>query len=424
MPRRQKRKNKSTPSPPNKPTLTKKLKQAGNLDDSQSESDYIDAEERLYDNDNFTDSLPYLQSSQDTQLSQEINKIVDQGELSIQQTMNETTLSAQSTASTVSAPVVTVSETTATGLMSDTGAHGDGASVPLNDSLNQPQSQSLLQGEVPIAGAFHSSTPVHVLPGMSTMSQLPMTLQPSQMMPMPMPHTQMPILHNTLSDNDVLRVAVKVKAIMMEEINTLVNLKVDQATAQMRGDIELLKNENLKLRSDVKKLESTCKSNIDDLEQYSRRACLRISGINEEEGENTDDIVLNLATRVSADVRLEDLDRSHRVGRPRPADPTNNTVPKPREIIVKFSNSKARLSLLKGRAELRRTRAKIFINEDLTSARKELAYKCRCLQRDRLIKKVWTYNGNIFIQTLNDAKVQISAVSDLDSYRNADSNMD
>ena len=231
MPRHQKRKNKSTPSPPNKPTLTKKLKQAGNLDDSQSESDYIDAEERLYDNDNFTDSLPYLQSSQDTQLSQEINNIVNQGELSIQQTMNETTLSAQSTASTVSAPVVTVSETTATGLMSDSGVHGDGVSVPLNDSLNQPQSQSLLQGEVPIAGAFHSSTPVHVLPGMPTMSQLPMTLQPSQMMPMPMTHTQMPILHNTLSDNDVLRVAVKVKAIMMEEINTLVNLKVDQATA-------------------------------------------------------------------------------------------------------------------------------------------------------------------------------------------------
>lgn len=423
MPRRQKRKNKSTPSPPNKPTLTKKLKQAENPDDSQS----IDAEERLYDHDNLTDSLPYLQSSQDTQLSQEINNIVNQGDLSLPQTMNETPLSAQSTSlitSAVPAPVVTASATTATGLMLDTGIHGDSSNVPLNESLTQPQSQSLLQGEVPMAGALHSSTPVHVLPGMPTMAQLPMTLQPSQMMPMPMAHTQMPILHNTLSDNDVLRVAVKVKAIMMEEINTLVSLKVDQATAQMRDDIQLLKNENIKLRSDVKKLEGTCKSNIDDLEQYSRRACLRISGIKEEEGENTDDIVLNLATRVSADVRLEDLDRSHRVGRPRPVEPADNTVPKPREIIVKFSNSKARLALLKGRAELRRTRAKIFINEDLTSARKELAYKCRCLQRDRLIKKVWTYNGNIFIQTLNDAKVQISAASDLDSYRNAGINMD
>ena len=80
------------------------------------------------------------------------------------------------------------------------------------------------------------------------------------MMPMPMKHTQLPILHNTLSDNGVLRVAVKAKAIMKEEINTLVSLKVDQATAQMRDYIELLKNENLKFR----RLESTCKSSIND----------------------------------------------------------------------------------------------------------------------------------------------------------------
>lgn len=210
---------------------------------------------------------------------------------------------------------------------------------------------------------------------------------------------------------------MKVKAIMMEEIETLVKLKVNEATAQLKQDVDFLKDENSKLKDDLKKLENTCKSNIDDLEQYSRRSCVRISGIKEEEGENTNDLVLDLARRVSADIRPEDLDRSHRVGRPREVSQNANAVPRPREIIVKLTNYRARMQLLKGRAFLRSTKAKIFINEDLTSARKEIAYECRSLKRDNKIRKVWTYNGNIFIVDNNDVKKQISSVLELDVYK-------
>ena len=229
--------------------------------------------------------------------------------------------------------------------------------------------------------------------------------------------SQTAVMSNILSDNDVLRVAMKVKAIMMEEIETLVKLKVNEATAELKQDVKFLKDENSKLKDEIKKLENTCKSNIDDLEQYSRRSCVRISGIKEEEGENTDELVLNLARRVSADIRPEDLDRSHRVGRPREVSQNTNTVPRPREIIVKLTNYRARMQLLKGRAFLRSTKAKIFINEDLTSARKEIAYECRGLKRDNKIRKVWTYNGNIFIIDNHDVKKQISSMSELDVYK-------
>ena len=78
-----------------------------------------------------------------------------------------------------------------------------------------------------------------------------------------------------------------------------------------------MKEENAKLRNDIDKLEKKCKTNIDDLEQYSRRSCLRIGDVKEENTENTDEIVMDIARRVNADVRPQDIDSSHRVGRPR-----------------------------------------------------------------------------------------------------------
>ena len=277
------------------------------------------------------------------------------------------------------------------------------------------QSQSILQTALPPQGVLHTSTSLQAVPMMPPMAQVSMPLHPSQLLPMA--PSQTAVMSNVLSDNDVLRVAMKAKAIMMEEIETLVKLKVNEATAELKQDVNFLKDENSKLKDEIKKLENTCKSNIDDLEQYSRRSCVRISGIKEEEGENTDELVLNLARRVSADIRPEDLDRSHRVGRPREVSQNANTVPRPREIIVKLTNYRARMQLLKGRAFLRSTKAKIFINEDLTSARKEIAYECRGLKRDNKIRKVWTYNGNIFIIDNHDVKKQISSMSELDVYR-------
>ena len=166
------------------------------------------------------------------------------------------------------------------------------------------QSQSILQTALPPQGVLHTSTSLQAVPMMPPMAQVSMPLHPSQLLPMA--PSQTAVMSNVLSDNDVLRVAMKVKAIMMEEIETLVKLKVNEATAELKQDVNFLKDENSKLKDEIKKLENTCKSNIDDLEQYSRRSCVRISGIKEEEGENTDELVLNLARRVSADIRPED----------------------------------------------------------------------------------------------------------------------
>ena len=86
---------------------------------------------------------------------------------------------------------------------------------------------------------------------MPPMAQVSMPLHPFQLLPTA--PSQTAVMSNVLSDNDVLRVAMKAKAIMMEEIETLVKLKVNEATAELKQDVNFLKDENSKLKDEIKK---------------------------------------------------------------------------------------------------------------------------------------------------------------------------
>ena len=52
----------------------------------------------------------------------------------------------------------------------------------------------------------------------------------------------------------------------------------------------------------------------DELEQYSRRNSLRISGVQEDDPRFTDHIVMDIAKKYDIDVEFKDIDRSHHVG--------------------------------------------------------------------------------------------------------------
>ena len=70
---------------------------------------------------------------------------------------------------------------------------------------------------------------------------------------------------------------------------------------------------------------------IDDHEQYSRRECVRIwSTTAENKEEDTNKLVLGIADKMSVNLDVEEVSRSHRAGRPR-----GN---KPRAIICRFVN--------------------------------------------------------------------------------------
>ncbi|KAK3909296.1 LINE-1 retrotransposable element ORF1 protein [Frankliniella fusca] len=139
----------------------------------------------------------------------------------------------------------------------------------------------------------------------------------------------------------------------------------------------------------ISKLESYVETRLDELEQYGRRNNLRIFGIPEEENENTDDIILDLAAKMEVMMHRSCIDRSHRIGRRIPGTP--------RPIIAKFVDYGNRRSLYEAKKNLKGT--KIVVREDLTALRSKVL-KEAIFQYG--VKRVWTRDGVIKINVVLD----------------------
>ena len=69
---------------------------------------------------------------------------------------------------------------------------------------------------------------------------------------------------------------------------------------------------------------------MDRQEQYSRRNCLLIHGLPESKNENTDLLAMEaIETKMNIKITDNDIDRTHRIGKPK-----NNG--KMRPVIIKF----------------------------------------------------------------------------------------
>ena len=245
------------------------------------------------------------------------------------------------------------------------------------------------------------------------------------------PHSPM-IVQQRLSDEDIARIVIKMQEVLGKQIDKLVEQKVAVKVASLQSEVNTLQTSLAKVQKDLKDVIVR----NDDLEQYSRRSCLRISGIPEDGNDDTTRAVLDLAHRCGANINQDDIDRSHRVGRPKETAIDEEDIAdisdeqqvsaKSREIIVKFHSYGARLQLLKGRKFFRERNIKIFINEDLTKTRKNLAFSCRKLRKDprSTVAKTWVYNGNVFIQDNDDNKVRVTSLEDLNPYMPENQNND
>ena len=105
----------------------------------------------------------------------------------------------------------------------------------------------------------------------------------------------------TLSENDILKIAKKVKSFLIEDINNIVEekqkpilnelrqLKLKNANIERQIEVrtdagELITcMENVALKKEIRELRQRC----DDMEQHSRKYMLRITGVPSSNSENT-----------------------------------------------------------------------------------------------------------------------------------------
>lgn len=176
---------------------------------------------------------------------------------------------------------------------------------------------------------------------------------------------------------------------------------------------------------------SLLKDQVDALEQYSRRNCVRIGPVPESADENTDEIVKAVAKSVGVNLTDDAIDRSHRVGK------KSATATRDRPILVRLTSYRHKEALMKARRALKQidgakivpsadwpplarnsgssatpASRKIFINEDLTRIRAHVAAKARQLKRDQRISDTWTRDGFIFVKK-NNSSYKIATMREL-----------
>ena len=106
---------------------------------------------------------------------------------------------------------------------------------------------------------------------------------------------------------------------------------------------------------------------LHDAEQHNRRNSIRLYGVPEAVGENTDRAVIQaLNSNLPCSLSPDDIESSHRSGKPRVSGPgSGNKTSKPRPILIKLCSYKKKIEIMKVKRNLKRTG--LSVHEDLTS---------------------------------------------------------
>ena len=143
---------------------------------------------------------------------------------------------------------------------------------------------------------------------------------------------------------------------------------------------------------------------VEELQQYTRRNCLLVTGIPESTGENTDVLIQELARdKMKFELKEYDIDRTHRTGQ--------SYNGKPRAIAVKFTRYTTRNNFMKHRKQLKGTR--IGVQEMLTPYTRGLLKRAQDLvEQAHWVKGAWTWDGkvNILVQPLGCEKAKRETV--------------
>ena len=136
-------------------------------------------------------------------------------------------------------------------------------------------------------------------------------------------------------------------------------------------------------------------SRVDELEQYLRRECLVLSGVEENphETEDVDEIVLDVFSQKLAVEILtnNDIRRCYKLKSRRPR---HSTVERqsPRPIIIKFVSYRKRQEVFISKKKLKGSR--LVLTESLTATRQAVLAKAKQAFE---VRNCWTNDGRIYI---------------------------
>lgn len=147
------------------------------------------------------------------------------------------------------------------------------------------------------------------------------------------------------------------------------------------------------------------KATVNNVEQYSRRKNIEIHGVAQRPDEDLRQVLLDLSSKLEIKTpEKQSVEAIHRLKAKQDKIPA---------IIVRFRDQEERDVWLSKKNALRNE--KIFINENLTTAQKQLFWQCRQVGKQKNYKFVWMSNGKIFARKIEGATgIRINTEKDLE----------
>ena len=201
--------------------------------------------------------------------------------------------------------------------------------------------------------------------------------------------------------------AFKGLCVELRKMNDGFSKRIDQLEVKNSINEAIIKSLEEKLKSKSTELEIM----IDDNSQYSRRNCLLLHGVPENDNENIDKILhetLNDEATLDLGISVVDvIDRAHRLGKPSKGRVTRNNKPKVRPIIIKFTSYRTRRAVFSSKKHLKGTG--VVITESLTHRRYKLL---QAAQEKYGFKSTWSSDGKIMAY-VNNTYIYINNSDDL-----------
>lgn len=184
--------------------------------------------------------------------------------------------------------------------------------------------------------------------------------------------------------------------------------------------------ENTSLKDEVLRLTNITNQHakeMNEMEQYTRRDCVEISGIPVQQHEDTKDLVIQVGSLMGLDIDERDISVSHRLPSKSRSDSYSsrlrsrvgslNSSDQHQKIIVKFVRKDIKTSFYGARKHLkdkstrdlglsRSSVNKIYVSESLTAKNKILFNECLKFKKEHRYNFIWTHNGRIYLRKSGD----------------------
>ena len=182
--------------------------------------------------------------------------------------------------------------------------------------------------------------------------------------------------------------------------------ELDKKVSDVQSENKCLKAEVLRLSGMVERQNNE----LNEIEQYSRRDCVEISGLPEEKGEDLNKLVVRIGSLMNVELDKKDISISQRLPKSRSENernkrPANNSA----KVVVEFTWREIKDKFYRGCLQLkdkstrdlglsRISENKLYITESLSQRNKQLFKDCLKFKHDQHFRYIWTYNGKIIFK--------------------------